>query len=415
MTPDQQQQPTGNSSIRPSVNLPLGSLLQLGPPSPMGTAAAGPTVLQGSIEATPAAVPILENSIRLPNRLRTPTTTSTTPCRRSYRRLPLRGPPVQEISVAPPHCGTEPRLVLTAAATKNRPRLLLTPAATTNNRPVPVLVRQGQRHLTRGVELVPILPRIIITGTTTTWDTTTTARTKSHEAGAILNAAPLGAPRWSVGTPGIATFIPKPPLVHVTPPAAALATASSSSSSSTCVSYTKIIANITTHPTALLIPGPLEASQQQAALLPPQKSKKKHTFGANDDTDDDRTTAVVVVSDLDVLLGRGGYTNHHIGNVTMRYLVASYRSVYTALPRGKKALLARNLVHFVQWQGGRFLAAVDDDDDDDTAGKTNTKEWYECGNARARQKVLQTLREGTRRSSAEMDIEESEEDDDEGG
>lgn len=86
----------------------------------------------------------------------------------------------------------------------------------------------------------------------------------------------------------------------------------------------------------------------------------------------------------DVLLGRGGMTNHHIGNAHFRALVSKFRYNYHAAKKGAKGQLSKKLANFVRHKGGRFLQR----DDDESA-------WFECGDQRAHGKCAQALREGS--------------------
>lgn len=119
----------------------------------------------------------------------------------------------------------------------------------------------------------------------------------------------------------------------------------------------------------------------------------------------------------DVLLGRGGGTNNHSGNVRFRILVAGHKLRYLAANKMEKPAVAREVVAI--WRGltppGRFLTrekgiaivvekAVPEQA---TVGpKNNHLEektieiskpiiWYDVGDRRARNKASQCLRERT--------------------
>eukprot|EP00536_Pseudo-nitzschia_multiseries_P011179 jgi/Psemu1/297794/fgenesh1_pm.367_\ len=89
--------------------------------------------------------------------------------------------------------------------------------------------------------------------------------------------------------------------------------------------------------------------------------------------------------DHDVLCGRGGGTNNHIGNSHWRMLVAANKQLYITLPKRQKMLLSRSIVNAVRSQTppGRFLQK-----------DTNTKLWFDVGDQRAQEKTSQALREG---------------------
>ncbi|KAK1739003.1 hypothetical protein QTG54_010319 [Skeletonema marinoi] len=85
----------------------------------------------------------------------------------------------------------------------------------------------------------------------------------------------------------------------------------------------------------------------------------------------------------DILRGRGGYTNHHPGNIkfrnTARALRADYRNVDTT--RQEKFAISVELVNRVNAYGGKFLEK----------GKDNL--WHEMDEKAARRKASQVLRE----------------------
>lgn len=87
----------------------------------------------------------------------------------------------------------------------------------------------------------------------------------------------------------------------------------------------------------------------------------------------------------DVLCGRGGGTNNHIGNSHWRMLVAANKQLYITLPKRQKMLLSRSIVNAVRSQNppGRFLQKD---------GKSNL--WFDVGDQRAQEKTSQALREG---------------------
>ncbi|GAX10433.1 hypothetical protein FisN_21Lh132 [Fistulifera solaris] len=87
----------------------------------------------------------------------------------------------------------------------------------------------------------------------------------------------------------------------------------------------------------------------------------------------------------DVLCGRGGGTNAHVGNAHWRMLVAANKELYVSLPKKQKMLLSKSIVNAVRSQNppGRFLQKDN---------KTNL--WYDVGDQRAQEKTSQALREG---------------------
>ena len=87
----------------------------------------------------------------------------------------------------------------------------------------------------------------------------------------------------------------------------------------------------------------------------------------------------------DVLCGRGGGTNNHLGNEHFRDLVSSKKLEYINSSKREKPLVSRSIVEAVRSQNppGRFLQR------DDVTGL-----WSDIGDQKAREKTSQALREG---------------------
>lgn len=90
-----------------------------------------------------------------------------------------------------------------------------------------------------------------------------------------------------------------------------------------------------------------------------------------------------LVCDYSVLCGRGGETNHHSGNIRYRQLVKICQPAYVAAKRREKPKIAQRIVRAVRLLGGRFLKKTPEDN-----------KWKDVGNAKAREKTSQALREG---------------------
>lgn len=92
----------------------------------------------------------------------------------------------------------------------------------------------------------------------------------------------------------------------------------------------------------------------------------------------------IVPHDNDVLLGRGGNNNKHIGNEKLRLMARSLVSEYSKATKKQKSNMSRELVHRIRNMSppGRFLrkCALSD-------------EWEDAGDAVAREKVSQALRD----------------------
>lgn len=89
----------------------------------------------------------------------------------------------------------------------------------------------------------------------------------------------------------------------------------------------------------------------------------------------------VVATAQDVLLGRGGGSNHHPGNIAYRAYILKLQPTYKGLDRDDKTAMSEQVVQWVQ-QKGRFLKR-----------ESKSSPWYIVTDATARQKVSQALRE----------------------
>lgn len=92
----------------------------------------------------------------------------------------------------------------------------------------------------------------------------------------------------------------------------------------------------------------------------------------------------------DVMCGRGGGTNNHIGNIRFRQLVNGHKLRYLAATKSEKPMVSREVVTI--WRGlqppGRFLMQ-------EKGQSGNTGRWYDIGDKKAREKASQCLRERT--------------------
>mmetsp|Transcript_17466 Transcript_17466/g.22236 ORF Transcript_17466/g.22236 Transcript_17466/m.22236 type:complete len:235 (-) Transcript_17466:159-863(-) len=94
-------------------------------------------------------------------------------------------------------------------------------------------------------------------------------------------------------------------------------------------------------------------------------------------------------TDSDVLLGRGGQTNHHPGNIRFRKEAGKLKGWYCNVSKTEKYEISKLLVHQVYSYGGRFLAQ---EKDTESSGR-----WYQVEEKRARKKASQVLRENKKR------------------
>jgi hypothetical protein len=88
--------------------------------------------------------------------------------------------------------------------------------------------------------------------------------------------------------------------------------------------------------------------------------------------------------DNDVMYGRGGGTNHHLGNKTYRKMVEDRKLEYVNSKRLDKPLVALEIIRFWRSQvpPGRFLKLNE-----------KTSLWNDVGDKKAREKTSQALRE----------------------
>ncbi|KAI2498673.1 hypothetical protein MHU86_15795 [Fragilaria crotonensis] len=92
------------------------------------------------------------------------------------------------------------------------------------------------------------------------------------------------------------------------------------------------------------------------------------------------------ICDDDILGGRGGLSNHHVGNKRFRKIVADMKDMYreTGVKTDKTAL-SRAIVEYVHKKGGRFLIKIKT-----TEGQAS---WRVMSTAESRKKTSQALRE----------------------
>jgi len=125
-------------------------------------------------------------------------------------------------------------------------------------------------------------------------------------------------------------------------------------------------------PPANVVPAPREATDAVASAKRRSRAPRKKVLP------DVKT--YVEPCELDVLLGRGGRSNHWPGNVRYREEISDRKTMYSLVGREEKTDLAQELVNYVGSYGGRFL-------EHDAGG------WYVVANITARRKAGQALRE----------------------
>jgi len=85
----------------------------------------------------------------------------------------------------------------------------------------------------------------------------------------------------------------------------------------------------------------------------------------------------------DVLCGRGGLTNSHVGNKRFRDVVSEYQLEYLNARKSDKKGIARTVISRIRESGGRFLQR-----------NSNSNVWSIASEKKALEKTSQALREG---------------------
>lgn len=95
------------------------------------------------------------------------------------------------------------------------------------------------------------------------------------------------------------------------------------------------------------------------------------------------TDAVSDIGEHDVLCGRGGLTNSHVGNKHFRQVVADHQAEYLKARKRDKIIIAQRIVAVIKENGGRFLKRSADGES-----------WVAVSDKKAQEKTSQALREG---------------------
>jgi len=105
------------------------------------------------------------------------------------------------------------------------------------------------------------------------------------------------------------------------------------------------------------------------------------------------TPGEITITDQDVLFGRGGLTNRHIGNLRYRDIISIHREDYVRAQKTEKPNVARRIVKAIRTgkNPGRFLRKGDGD------------KWICVSDKEAAWKASQALREKSRWSSMKED------------
>jgi len=105
--------------------------------------------------------------------------------------------------------------------------------------------------------------------------------------------------------------------------------------------------------------------------------------------------AVFRITGKDVVMGRGGSSQNHNGNVTFRKLVHHNKELYAAAPKHYKLEISKAIVAATRQFGGRFLEPHE-------GGNSG---YFDVGDKRAWTKTSQALREGQVEIKAKLEAE----------
>lgn len=131
----------------------------------------------------------------------------------------------------------------------------------------------------------------------------------------------------------------------------------------------------------------------------PKKKKRRQSKRPNYEPP---VKVYVIPNDNDVLMGRGGRTNHHPGNHMYLDQKKIIQPKYLAATKEEKTDISQELVDAVHSWGGRFLKqdpvgtdSIDNHNEEKVECVTehDDNRWYEVLNIVARKKASQTLRE----------------------
>jgi hypothetical protein len=127
--------------------------------------------------------------------------------------------------------------------------------------------------------------------------------------------------------------------------------------------------------------SPPASSEDLKSLIPSIGSAELSQFL---DFSKPSTTPVEEPTEFDVLFGRGGMTNSHVGNKRFRDIISLHRPDYVRAVKIEKPNVARRIVAAIRGGDppGRFMKR-----------NPNDLMWYDVGNRHATEKTSQALRE----------------------
>ncbi len=143
----------------------------------------------------------------------------------------------------------------------------------------------------------------------------------------------------------------------------------------------------------------LRTANMSSSPLGKESDESDNESGENKASTDDKADKPDILNPgpHDVLLGRGGGTNNHIGNKNFRELVTCHKMKYLACSKVEKPNVAREVVGI--WRKldppGRFLQRKDETKKGPGSIRDEDVVWTEVDDQEARKKASQCLRERT--------------------
>merc|ERR1719506_3334188 len=104
-------------------------------------------------------------------------------------------------------------------------------------------------------------------------------------------------------------------------------------------------------------------------------------------------STTTTITPHDVLCGRGGLTNSHVGNKQFRKICSEYQLEYLQAKKNDKKTIALQVVVQIHAMGGRFLQQGHHPPQS-SSSSVGTTWWVEVPSKKALEKTSQALREG---------------------
>jgi len=142
----------------------------------------------------------------------------------------------------------------------------------------------------------------------------------------------------------------------------------------------------TVAPPALLA-VPVQICQELQPILPGSRQDENQQ---DENQADEQLANIVRPGSHDVLIGRGGGTNHNPGNKRFRQLICTRKDEYKSAKRSQKPIIAQEIVTAWRTQvpPGRFLKQEE-----------STMLWHDVGDVEAKERAAQKLRDSNKDNS----------------